>query len=405
MFSCRLSERKTLMTSVACHHCGSNKLETVEGYSDWCRVTSDCRGWAKGGALAICSACGLVQKPITDEWSREADRIYEGYVLYHQSRSGVEQLIAGESGLSSRSVHLIDWMRRELKLDGGGRLLDFGCGTGSTLRAFAQELSDWRLSGYDPNIKDFDALSGIEKVENIYERLDDIDKSFDLVTLIHVFEHIPSPAKAIREIRRLLDPTKGRLFIQVPYFPHNPFDLMIADHSSHFTQTSIASVVASAGYDIEALRVDVLKREITVVARPGTGTWQAPSVDVGATVRGLHAALDWLGTVKKSMETFGDGGFGLFGTSIAAAWASSNLERKVDFYLDEDRSRVGSTFFDRPILAPADAQRPSSVYIPLVPALAAQISERLTGFETVAIPDDFPETFTKIGADDAKASV
>ncbi|WP_193171921.1 class I SAM-dependent methyltransferase [Nisaea nitritireducens] len=393
------------MTSVSCHHCDSARLETVEGYSDWCRVTSDSRSWTKGGALAVCGACGLVQKPITDEWSREADRIYESYVLYHQSRSGVEQLIAGETGLKSRSVHLIDWMRGALKLDDDGLLLDFGCGTGSTLKAFAQELPRWRLNGYDPNVKDVNVLSEIETVDGIYERLEDIDKHFDLVTLVHVFEHIPSPAKVIRDIRRLLHPTKGRLFIQVPYFPHNPFDLLIADHSSHFTQASIASVVASAGFDIEALRVDVLKREITVVARPGAGNWRASSVDAGATVCGLRAALDWLGTVRKSMETCGDGAFGIFGTSISAAWASSNLERRADFYLDEDRSRVGCTFFDRPIAAPSDAQRGASIYIPLVPALAAQISERLTGFEAVAIPGDFPEAFTRIGTDDAHASL
>ncbi len=393
------------MTSVSCHHCDSASLEMVEGYSDWRQVTSDSRSWTKGGALAVCGACGLVQKPITDEWSREADKIYESYVLYHQSRSGVEQLIAGETGLKSRSVHLIDWMRGALKLDDDGLLLDFGCGTGSTLKAFAQELPRWRLNGYDPNVKDVNVLSEIETVDGVYDRLEEIDKHFDLVTLVHVFEHIPSPAKVIRDIRRLLHPTKGRLFIQVPYFPHNPFDLMIADHSSHFTQASIASVVAGAGYDIEALRVDVLKREITIVARPGAGNWRASSVDADATVCGLRAALDWLGTVRKSMETFGDGAFGIFGTSIAAAWASSNLERRADFYLDEDRSRVGCTFFDRPIAAPSNAQRPSSIYIPLVPALADQIGERLTGFEVVAFPDDFPETFTRLGTDDAHASL
>ncbi len=393
------------MTSAACHNCGSDNLETVDGYSDWCRVTSDSRAWAKGGALAVCSQCGLVQKPITDAWSREADKIYEGYALYHQSSSGAEQLIAAESGLSSRSVHLIDWMRKAMRLDPDGQLLDFGCGAGATLQAFAKELPRWRLNGYDPNIKDLNALSEIKTVESIYGRLDDIDKSFDLITLIHVFEHIPSPAKAISDIRRLLDPAKGRLFIQVPYFPHNPFDLMIADHSSHFTQASIASVVTSAGYDIEALRVDVLKREITIVARPGTGTWRAETVDAGVTGRGLRAALDWLGAVKNAIEGFGDGKLGLFGTSIAAAWASSNLERRVDFYLDEDLSRVGNRFFDRPIEAPADAQRPSSVYIPLVPAIAAQISERLTGFEAVSIPGAFPEAFKEIAAEDAEASI
>jgi len=115
--------------------------------------------------------------------------------------------------------------------------------------------------------------------------------------------------------------------------------------------------------------------------------------------------MEGRGTVVEAMDFFGEGVTGIFGSSSAGACVSYNLERRLDVYLDEDRSRVGCTYVGRPIADPSDAQQASSIYIPLVPARAAQISERLTGFEAVSIPGDFPEAFTRIGTDDAHASV
>ncbi|MDC6459147.1 class I SAM-dependent methyltransferase [Luminiphilus sp.] len=389
------------MSQAACHHCNSEAIDELEGYAGWCSVTSDCRKWRSGGALAICRSCGLTQKPITAEWSAAADEIYAGYVLYHQSPSGVEQMIAGSSGLQSRSVHLVDWIRSALGLSQGGDLLDFGCGTGSTLRAVAKVMPQWKLSGMDPNIKDRAALLDIEGVCEIHEQLDNIDQTFDLITLIHVFEHIPDPAAAITGIRRLLKPNTGRLLIQVPYFLANPFDLMIADHSSHYTLATISNIVSSAGYEIDVLRADILKREITVVAKLGKVKASAPRVDVAEGKLALLSGLEWLVSVQKAVETFGERDIGVFGTSIAAAWISSNIDRPISLYLDEDLSRVGGAFFERPIYLPKDAPQSLPLYIPLVPELAARISSKLTKIDSVSVPESFPEPFLSFGRFDA----
>ena len=310
-------------------------------------------------------------------------------------------MIAGSSGLQSRSVHLVDWIRSALGLSQGGDLLDFGCGTGSTLRAVAKVMPQWKLSGMDPNIKDRAALLDIEGVCEIHEQLDNIDQTFDLITLIHVFEHIPDPAAAITGIRRLLKPNTGRLLIQVPYFLANPFDLMIADHSSHYTLATISNIVSSAGYEIDVLRADILKREITVVAKLGKVKASAPRVDVAEGKLALLSGLEWLVSVQKAVETFGERDIGVFGTSIAAAWISSNIDRPISLYLDEDLSRVGGAFFERPIYLPKDAPQSLPLYIPLVPELAARISSKLTKIDSVSVPESFPEPFLSFGRFDA----
>ena len=50
---------------------------------------------------------------------------------------------------------------------------------------------------------------------------------------------------------------------------------------------------------------------------------------------------------------------------------------KVRFFVDEDPSRQGKTFMDKPILSPAEVPSRSKVYMALVPEIAARISQRL----------------------------
>src|SRR5262245_31203781 len=77
-----------------CHLCGAGALTTISGYAGLNRVTSDCKPWPAGGAIARCGACGLVQTPTTPDWAVEADTIYRQYAIYHQS-GGHEQSVFG----------------------------------------------------------------------------------------------------------------------------------------------------------------------------------------------------------------------------------------------------------------------------------------------------------------------
>src|SRR5579862_6143909 len=94
-----------------CKICEQGPLDEVAAYRALPRVTSDCKPWPTGGRIAVCMACGAVQKFADQRWFDEARDIYGDYEIYHQS-AGVEQEVFDPvSGSSSRrSRRLADFL-------------------------------------------------------------------------------------------------------------------------------------------------------------------------------------------------------------------------------------------------------------------------------------------------------
>lgn len=99
----------------------------------------------------------------------------------------------------------------------GGAVLDIGCGTGDKLDLL-------RSKGYE--VKGVEISPEAEYAKNVFkldvQRTDILeaeypDKSFDIVTLYHVLEHLPDLSASLLKIRRILKPG-GILILQVPNF-------------------------------------------------------------------------------------------------------------------------------------------------------------------------------------------
>jgi 2-polyprenyl-3-methyl-5-hydroxy-6-metoxy-1,4-benzoquinol methylase len=353
-------------------------MRLVPAFANIKRVASDSRPWPGAGELAICSNCGLVQKPITDAWRRETDALYAGYRMYHQSADESEQRVVADGAFQKRSDHLLSWLKRTYSLPMTGRFLDFGCGNGVTLRAASQALPGWSLYGYDPHVSEPGRLKEIPGVVDVKRQFSSGD-SFDVISLIHVLEHIPEPSKILSDLKKRLAPN-GLLFIQVPYFPENRYELCVADHSSHFTLPVISEVIAAAGLNPIFVSSTVLKKEITLVAcHPENKQFSAVSLareDVEARMVELLSCVDWLVSIANSARNNGKRPFGVFGTSIAGTWLYSHIADLVDFFVDEDESRAGQSFLDRPIYLPKDVPAGSHCYLALVPEVANMVAER-----------------------------
>lgn len=98
-----------------------------------------------------------------------------------------------------------------LPLQKSARILDVGCGAGKWLK----ELSDQgftNLTGVDPFLPQ-NATSG--SVRLIKSEVQDIDESFDLVTIHHAFEHIAEGETALRALKEKLD-QNGVLIVRIP---------------------------------------------------------------------------------------------------------------------------------------------------------------------------------------------
>lgn len=376
-----------------CHSCGNAALERVADFGRLHRVASDCRPWPGPGDLAVCRSCGLVQKPVTETWHKEAADIYAGYNMYHQVAGGAEQKVASDGGFEKRSDVLLGWAKANLRLRPSGRHLDFGCGNGATLRAAAHVLPGWTLSGYEPHLRDKAALLAIPGVQNLLTTLDGADGCFDLITMMHVVEHIPNPANVLKGVAEALAPN-GHLFIQVPYFVDSPYELTVADHCSHFTVGSLKNVAVRAGLEIVSASSEVLKREITLVARRrGEARPQPPAdrFDVQGVVQAVRDQVTWLCRIVDDARAAARRPFGIFGTAIAGSWLYSHLADVTEFFVDEDVNRAGREFLDRPVYLPADVPKGATVYVALSPEIARKIAGRHTASNARWItPPDLP---------------
>jgi 2-polyprenyl-3-methyl-5-hydroxy-6-metoxy-1,4-benzoquinol methylase len=363
-----------------CHVCGSRALVVLVAYQDFHRVTSDCKPWPPGGKLGVCDNCGCAQAVLDQTWHDEAKQIYEAYAIYHQSK-GIEQRVFDQvSGAAvSRSARLLGRFRSEISLPPTGRLMDVGCGNGALLRAFSDLIGGWSLVGVEVNDHYRSVVEAIGGVEHLFTCPPEaVPGRFQLISLMHALEHIPSPREFIGRFWDKLEPG-GLLLVQVPDCAQNPFMFPVADHALHFFLATLRELVESAGFEVLVAANDWVAKEITVVARrQGERRVVRPPRAPGYFVPAVRARLDWLREQVRAVRSMAARGpVGIFGSSIAATWLFAELDGAVAYFMDEDPHRIGQMCCGRPILQSTDAPGDSSVFLALPPRLASEVKARL----------------------------
>jgi SAM-dependent methyltransferase len=208
--------------------------------------------------------------------------------------------------------------------------------------------------------------------------------SFDLITMIHVLEHIVDPVPFLTALLEKLNPG-GMLLVEVPNHLQNPVELLTVDHCTHFSPTSLSHVVEQSGYQTTVVATDWVPKEITLVARKADvpvcatpSSASAPSRLVISAAEPVAARLRWLGSVvSTARELARKPSFGLFGTSIAATWLFGELQGQVQFFVDEDPQRIGKQWLERRIYHPAQIPAGSRVFVALPSPLAEVICQRI----------------------------
>lgn len=138
-----------------------------------------------------------------------------------------------------------------------GSLLDIGCGVGHFLAV--AETAGFNIMGIEPNAKtaamanhlyDLNVITGVLPHPNLN------NKQFDLITMLHVLEHLPSPSQELLKIHRILRPD-GFLFIEVPTIDTIWFRLLrsrwrqlIPDHYFFFTPQTLHLLLEKQGFKV-----------------------------------------------------------------------------------------------------------------------------------------------------------
>lgn len=365
------------VASPACHVCGEGPLEEIPGLGALATVSSDCRPAPWRGEIHLCPACGTVQKLIDENWRLAAAAIYDEYALYHQSR-GAEQPTFQDGNANPRSEAFLRWALAAASFPASGLLADVGCGNGGFLRSLSKLRPGWRLRGLEWGERHREVVSSIPGVECFDPSgLDGLSGIHDAVAMVHVLEHIPGPVRALALVRERLA-LGGVLLALVPDHSSNPFDLIIADHCTHFTPLTLERSLAQAGFGIVAMDAGkAIPKEIAVLARRAHPT-PGPLPDIASSRRDAESALGFLGRMLAlAGETTSRGPAGIFGTSIGGVWLASHLGDKAGFFVDEDQTRVGRSLMGLPVLSPKQVPRGARVLLPLAPAVAQAVRTRL----------------------------
>ena len=174
----------------ACDLCGSDHLAQVSATANVMR----------------CLSCGyrfVSPRPTQDEIasSYSDPEFYDGWI---QDEAG----------------RLVMWRKRlrlVQRLPRGARVLDIGAGIGTFL-TMGRDMYGWDVVGTEVSTSAVRIARERYHLELLLGRVEDLDLpagTFDLITLWHVLEHVPSPSKTLALANSLLKPG-GYIAIAVP---------------------------------------------------------------------------------------------------------------------------------------------------------------------------------------------
>ena len=250
--------KSTEVNPQGCNLCGSNRFSVLFD-----------AGVAQINRIVKCSDCGLMyanphQRPPDVELIKDWDA---AWVLEHTMTTSRWRL--EKESLQVRDYRTTRKLLAE-RFPARGTLVEIGSGLGCLLNFFKQD--GWNTIGIEPNAGL--CLFAQQQFQLAVLRGTVFDAklqsaSADVVTMIHVIEHVPDPMAIFREVHRLLR-TGGWFVVETPRYDTLMFRLLgrrerslsCDGHIYFFTAATLARMATAAGFKI--VRTDYVGRSLTL---------------------------------------------------------------------------------------------------------------------------------------------
>ncbi len=192
----------------------------------------------------LCKNCGLVyQSPRMTE--SELDVFYQKE--YRQIYQGREEPDQKNLVVQKARAQAVADLLKDSGVETVDRYADIGSSTGLLLEKVKSEFKcraigiepgeAFRLYAQDRGLEVFDSLEAVKAAG---------EPEFDLISMIHVLEHIAAPVSYLTQLRKNFLTPDGKLFIEVPnLYAHDCFEVA---HLTSFSRHSLVQVVKMAGF-------------------------------------------------------------------------------------------------------------------------------------------------------------
>lgn len=214
--------------------------------------------------IVKCTKCGLLyvnpQNPqnLTYDFEEKVERQSKFQrmrdIAIKRYGSCYEDIYAQEE--EWRILHFADRAEKVLKFCAAGRLLDIGCSRGLFLSNFLSK--DFDIYGIEP--RDWICAKAIKRLGNrafcgTLREANLPDAHFDVVTMINLIEHLPSPKDTLLEVNRIMK-SGALLMIETPdaegllskIMGSRWHAFLESEHSFFFSKTTLNSLLSKTGF-------------------------------------------------------------------------------------------------------------------------------------------------------------
>jgi 2-polyprenyl-3-methyl-5-hydroxy-6-metoxy-1,4-benzoquinol methylase len=214
-----------------CALCGGNDFKLI----------SEKDSKSKGKLLVcVCNACSMVsQNPVPTE--QEVEQYYS--TEYRQDYKQVfEPKLKHVYRAGNLALNRLEFLTKNNVTS--GKLLDVGAGGGEF--TYVSSHLGFDSTGIEPNIGYSNYAKDQYQANVKTGQLVDIDDKFDVITMLHVMEHIPDPVKTFKKLYDLLN-DGGSLFVEVPNietYSQSPDNTFFKAHIHYFSETTLISAAS-----------------------------------------------------------------------------------------------------------------------------------------------------------------
>jgi 2-polyprenyl-3-methyl-5-hydroxy-6-metoxy-1,4-benzoquinol methylase len=217
-----------------------------------------------------CDQCGLIFQSPQAAQATDPQFYAETYRRIYQSSA--EPTVKDLWVQEHRALSLVS-IYRTLMITAPERMLDIGASTGGLLEAF-REAFGVDVIGVEPG--DAYRTYAEERGLSMFPSIDALKASqpprFDLISMIHVLEHLADPISMLNGLRTDLLSDNGILLLEVPnFYAHDSYELA---HLACYTPHTLQMVLRQAGYHVFFFhrhgfpRSSMLNLYLTLMAQP-----------------------------------------------------------------------------------------------------------------------------------------
>ena len=321
-----------------------------------------------GYDVVTCSECGFAYADGLPD--QEAfDRYYREMSKYEYHQRGGE-----ESPHDRARMFVIADVIAHLIPRADASILDIGCASGRLLYLL-RERGFAGVTGLDPSagcVETARRLYDLTVVQGNLAEFPEVTRSFDVVILVGVLEHIRDLDTAMRRVQSLVAPG-GLVYVEVPdvlefyRWPNAPFQDFSTEHLNFFSPTSLANLFAR--YSFEPVFSEQNARQqahcttmsnVSAAFRRTDSPARAPTRDTAsraalsryiaqceAEEQSLRERIDALVTSGRPLIVWG------VGTNATRLLSTTRLaDANIRAFVDSNTKYHGKELRGRPILAP-----------------------------------------------------